>query len=143
MRDFPGLGAGPPALLAANGKHLRRHPVRRSRIGAAVAIQFFLHSPATDVTKDAVLEGPRDERSEERSADAVLHAVLGRLRHYQYSQSGRQLSTRRHRDLFLLFIIDPTEKGLHQTVGILHFLRVSKIQYCLRRKTKQELYGKR
>jgi hypothetical protein len=59
--------------FASNGLHLRRHPVRRSRIGAAVAIQVFLQSVATDVTKDAVPEGPSDERSEERSADAVLH----------------------------------------------------------------------
>ena len=69
-----GVG-GDPAPLACNGKHLRRHPVRRSRIGAAVAIQVFLHSAATDVTKDGVPEGPSDERSEERSADALLYVV--------------------------------------------------------------------
>ena len=70
-----------------NGLHLRRHPVRRSRIGAAVAIQVFSHSLATDVTKDAVPEGPREHlpavcltvvrladsrKIANRSADAVL-----------------------------------------------------------------------
>lgn len=62
------------APMAANGLHLRRHPVRRSRIGAAVAIRVFSHSLATAVTKGAVPEGPSDERSEERCADAVLPA---------------------------------------------------------------------
>ena len=50
-------------LLAYNVLRLRRLPVWRSQIGAAVAIRVFPHSVATAVTKEAVPEGPK-ERSD-------------------------------------------------------------------------------
>ena len=56
---FAARMAAPKAQRSHNGLRLRRLPVRHSRIGAAVAIHFFLHSVATDVTKEAVPEGPK------------------------------------------------------------------------------------
>ena len=55
--------------MPGNGKRLRRLPLWRSQIGVLFATLFFVNN----VTKEAVPEGPSDERSEECSADAVLH----------------------------------------------------------------------